>query len=199
MLLNPAVCIYPQFIPLAREFLMNTNIAVATVVNFPKGQDSLTDVLADLYLAQRAGANEIDVVLNYQASSHDIQIFLAACRSASPKPIKLKVILETGALTTKQIAEFSQFAIDADVDFLKTSTGKIPIGATLEAAEIMLKAIRDSGKKVGFKASGGIRQVDQAMAYAKLAEDIMGKGWVSPKTFRLGASGLLDEIINSLC
>lgn len=190
-----AVCIYPLFISLAKECLMNTNIAVATVVNFPRGLDSLTDVLADIHLALRAGADEIDVVLNYQASPRDIQIFLASCRAACPEPTKLKIILETGALTPRQIAQFSQFAIDADVDFLKTSTGKIPVGATLEAAEMMLKAIRDSGKKTGFKASGGIRQVEQAMAYVNLAEDRMGQGWVVPQTFRLGASGLLDEIV----
>lgn len=190
-----AVCIYPQFISLARECLNTAGIAIATVVNFPAGQDSLTNVLADMYLAHKAGADEIDVVLNYQASERDIRFFLEACRKSCP--VKLKVILETGALTPKQIAEFSQFAIEAGVDFLKTSTGKIPVGATLEAAEIMLKAIRNSGKPVGFKASGGIRQVEQAMDYVKLAEDIMGKGWVAPKTFRLGASGLWDEIQTS--
>ena len=200
-----AVCIYPQFISLARQCLTNTSIAIATVVNFPHGSDPIETVLADIENAIAYGANEIDVVIPFSLyltnQRKAVQNFLAACRRACPFPIKLKTILETGALGTAElIAIASSDAIAAKVDFIKTSTGKVPIGATPTAAAIMLASIqaeKEKGREVitGFKASGGVRHVNQAMHYLQLANIILGEQWISPNTFRFGASGLLDEIV----
>ncbi len=196
-----AVCLHPTFIPLARECLENTSIAVATVVNFPTGREPLTRVLAGIHQAVAAGANEIDIVIPYYMySEHQrfyIQDFLKECRLACGERV-LKAILETGALTPEYIAMASQDAIAAEVNFLKTSTGRIAVGATIEAATIMLLAIRNSKKEVGFKASGGIRTVAQATDYLQLAEDILGREWITSKNFRFGASTLLDEILQSV-
>jgi deoxyribose-phosphate aldolase len=194
-----AVCIYPQFVSLARQRLPGTSIAIATVVNFPHGTDPIETVLADIENAIACGANEIDVVIPYHfyftEQRTNVQNFLTACRAACPSPIKLKTILETGALeSAEHIAAASADAIAAQVDFIKTSTGKIAIGATPEAAAIMLASIKYAKTITGFKASGGIRTINTAMSYLQLAKTILGEHWISPNTFRFGASGLLDEI-----
>lgn len=194
-----AVCIYPKFVQHAKSLLAKTNIPVATVVNFPSGNDALGDCLNLIHGAIRDGADEIDVVMPYTlflsgkiAACED---FLKRCRSACGNKI-LKVILETGALKTKEkITAASNLAIQSGADFLKTSTGKIAVGATLEAMEVMLHAIRASEKMVGCKISGGVRTVEQAEQYLALAEKIMGKAWLTPKTFRIGASQLLMNLL----
>lgn len=191
-----AVCVYPRFVKQAATALQNTHIKIATVVNFPKGTDSLENVLLDIKQAIQDGADEIDVVFPYQqflAGNVDSAThFIRECKLACGKNI-LKVILETGALKEKNlIAEASRCALAAGADFLKTSTGKIEVGATLEAAEIMLQEIKQSKKQVGFKASGGIRTAEQAKQYVELANQILGEGWVTPQTFRIGTSRLLN-------
>ncbi|MFU8797231.1 MAG: deoxyribose-phosphate aldolase [Gammaproteobacteria bacterium] len=190
-----AICIYPSFLTLARQHLKN--IPLATVVNFPQGRHDLPIVLSEIEAAILLGADEIDVVIPYHfylsQERNKVREFLAACRKTCH--VKLKMILETGALhSTEYIAAASNDAIDAGVDFIKTSTGKIPIGATLDAAAVMLATIKSTGSKTGFKASGGIRHRSQANAYLQLAIDIMGKNWITPDTFRFGASTLLDEL-----
>ena len=111
----------------------------------------------------------------------------------------MKVILETGRLRSPEnIAAASRDAIAAGADFIKTSTGKTEVSATLEAAEIMLAAIARSGRRVGFKAAGGIRTTAQAGAYLALADRIMGPDWAAPESFRFGASGLLDDLLAKL-
>jgi deoxyribose-phosphate aldolase len=111
----------------------------------------------------------------------------------------LKVILETGELVEPALIEAaSRIAIEAGADFLKTSTGKTKVSATPEAAETMLNAIRSSGRPVGLKVSGGIRTVTDAALYVDLADRIMGAGWATPKTFRIGASGVYDALVAAI-
>lgn len=183
-----AVCVYPKFVKQAADSLKNSDIKVATVVNFPHGNDSLETVQQDIVQAIQDGADEIDLVFPHVDDAHH---FIQACKKTCGDRI-LKVILETGALKEKNlISKASQCALTAGADFLKTSTGKIEIGATLEAAETMLQEIKQSKRQVGFKASGGIRTAEQAMQYINLANRILGNGWVTPQTFRIGTSRLL--------
>lgn len=198
-----AVCVYPQFVRQAKATLLNTAVKVATVANFPRGNATAASVLTEIEQAIAEGADEVDVVIPYQAylvnRAESVQGFLHACKQAC-QSAKLKVILETGVLQSAELIEqASQAAIQAGADFLKTSTGKVAVGATLEAAAVMLLAIKNARaecKSVGFKASGGIRTPEQAASYIKLAELILGENWVSSATFRFGVSGLLDALLN---
>ncbi|MFT3741686.1 MAG: deoxyribose-phosphate aldolase [Gammaproteobacteria bacterium] len=194
-----AVCIYPQFVSEAQAILQGTDVKIATVSNFPEGNQPLAETLIEIEQALKAGADEIDLVMPYQAflqgEYEAVQNFLATCKSACEQHT-LKVILETGALQSPEhIATASQIAIEAGADFLKTSTGKLHEGATLKAAEEMLRVIRTSDSEVGFKAAGGIRTIEQAQAYITLAQDLLGEDWVEPYHFRLGTSQLLNEIL----
>lgn len=195
-----AVCIYPAFVKYAVEQLVDSPVKVATVANFPHATDSLENVQATITQSIADGVDEIDVVFPYPAylagDRQTAKNFIAECKKACGKNIVLKVILETGVLKTVDIiAAVSADVIEAGADFLKTSTGKTAIGATLEAAAAMLLVIRQSGLPVGFKASGGVRTIEQACQYIGLANQIMGPEWVSPRTFRLGASQLVDAIL----
>jgi deoxyribose-phosphate aldolase len=141
------------------------------------------------------GATEIDMVFPYKqylkGKKSNALNKVKACKELVGKNILLKVILETGVIDNLTIIEqLSYELIAAGADFLKTSTGKVSVGATLEAAAVMLSAIKLSGATIGFKASGGIRTVEQATQYIRLAEDIMGAEWVTPEHFRIGTSGL---------
>lgn len=195
-----AVCVWPRFVAHAREELRpDSPVRIATVVNFPGGEDAVSDVIAETVDAIAAGADEIDLVMPYRALIEEDEAtarsMILAVRDACPSPLVLKVILETGELgTDERIRSASHLAIGAGADFLKTSTGKVAVNATLEAADIMLNAIRESGRAVGFKAAGGVRSVADAAMYIELAEAIMGREWVGPATFRFGASGLLGDI-----
>ena len=197
-----AVCIPAKFIALAKQHLSATGICIATVANFPTGTHPLPAIMEEIEFAIAAGADEIDIVIPFHLYledkapqvAHHLANFVAACADR----IRLKIILETGELQRPQlIAQASLDAITAGADFIKTSTGKVAVGATLEAAEIMLTAIKHAAKTVGFKASGGIRTVEQAIQYLKLAEKIMHPDWVSPQHFRFGASSLLNELIGN--
>jgi deoxyribose-phosphate aldolase len=198
-----AVCIHPRFIPLAKRCLADKGIAIATVINFPAGGTDAAAVSADTRAAVKAGADEIDVVLpwrTFQAGErtipHDV---LNACRDACGDGVLMKVILETGGLDDAGLIEqASRDAISAGADFLKTSTGKFNPAATLEAAAIMLAVIRDSGRPIGFKAAGGIRDTAGAASYLHLASALLRPGWATPATFRFGASGLLDALLADL-
>jgi deoxyribose-phosphate aldolase len=199
-----AVCIYPQFVAQAVTLLAGSSVKIATVANFPEGAADITPVLVSIAASIQAGANEIDVVFPYQkylaGDCECAKDFVRQCKLACGENILLKVILETGALQDPVIiAAASRDVILAGADFIKTSTGKIQTGATLEAAAIMLLVINDMqveiSRTVGFKASGGVRTVEQAAQYLALANQILGLGWVSPKTFRFGASQLLDGLL----
>lgn len=199
-----AICIWPRFVAQARSILGTDHVVkIATVVNFPAGDMEVADVSAEAREAIADGADEIDVVIPYQAflagNEQAITDMVAAVKAECKGPVILKTILETGELKDAAlIRRASELAIDAGSDFIKTSTGKVPVNATLEAADIMLRAIRASGRKVGFKPAGGIGSVADAALYLSLAETIMAPDWAMPSTFRFGASSLLDDILNVL-
>lgn len=194
-----AVCVWPRFVNLCASILRGTSIKVATVVNFPHGGTDVADVVATTIAALDAGADEIDLVLPYQSmiTGDEAQVLsmLQAVREVVHAPAHLKVILETGELINpERIRRASELAIKSGADFIKTSTGKTKISATPEAVTTMLQVIRDFGRPVGLKPSGGIRTVADAQQYLDLADAIMGPQWATPQTFRLGASGLLDAV-----
>jgi deoxyribose-phosphate aldolase len=195
-----AVCVWPEYVATCANQLQGTGVRVATVVNFPSGDEPIDAVTAAVAVALSDGADDIDVVLPYRAVlAGDVDraaALVAAVAALVEPPTLLKVILETGALADPAvIASAAQLAIDNGADFVKTSTGKIPAGASLEAAAAMLDVIARAGRPVGLKPSGGIRTFDEAMAYIDLADSVMGEGWASPATFRFGASGLLDALL----
>ena len=194
-----AVCVWPRFVNLCASILRGTSIKVATVVNFPHGGTDVADVVATTIAALDAGADEIDLVLPYQSmiTGDEAQVLsiLQAVREVVHAPSHLKVILETGELINpERIRRASELAIKSGADFIKTSTGKTKISATPEAVTTMLQVIRDSGRPVGLKPSGGIRTVADAQKYLDLADAIMGPQWATPQTFRFGASGLIDAV-----
>ncbi len=198
-----AVCIYPSFVKLAKDCLNKTHIKIATVCNFPTGEQKIETILQDTQQTIANGADEIDLVIPYKdylTGNYKSTINLVSeCKKICGTNILLKVILETGALIKpKIITAASTDVITAGADFLKTSTGKIPVNATPEAAQLMLTVIHHSIRQIGFKAAGGIRTVEQATAYLKIADQIMGENWISPKTFRFGASSLLNDVLTCL-
>lgn len=195
-----AVCVWPRLAAFARAQLP-AHIGVAAVANFPHGNADIDAAVQDTLQIVKAGAQEVDVVLPYKAlmagDEAAVTQLLTAVRQACPG-LLLKVILETGELKTPElIARASQLALDAGADFLKTSTGKTPTNATPEAAHIMLSAIAASPSAknhVGFKASGGIRTVQDAIVYEALTQQILGAQALNPKRFRIGASSILSDI-----
>ncbi|MCB5174029.1 deoxyribose-phosphate aldolase [Microvirga lenta] len=198
-----AVCVWPQFVVRARETLRGSSVRIATVVNFPGGGEDVGRVTDDVQEALADGANEIDLVLPYDALRRGNPAIAAemieAVREMTDQGRLLKVILETGELKEPALIEKeSRLAVDAGADFIKTSTGKTPVSATPEAAEIMLNVIKASGRPVGLKPSGGIRTLADAKIYLDLADRIMGPGWATPQTFRIGASSVYDALIAAI-
>ena len=201
-----AVCIYPRFIPIARKALREQNTAhikIATVTNFPHGNDDLEIALAETRAAVAYGADEVDVVFPYRAlmsgNSEIGATMIKACREICGSKVTLKVIIESGELKTPElIKQASLICINAGADFIKTSTGKVAVNATLEATKVMLEAIKESGLDVGFKAAGGVKDAQTASDYLQLARDIMGEDWVNTEHFRFGASSLLVSLLTEL-
>jgi deoxyribose-phosphate aldolase len=197
-----AVCIWPRFVPLAREALAGSGVRIATVVAFPGGDDATAGVLAMTERAVSDGADEIDMVIPYKRLMEGQPQFTPAAVSRIKEaagPAIVKAILETGVLGDAElIRQAARLAIEGGADFIKTSTGKVPVNATPEAARILLDAISRHGGSAGFKAAGGVRSVEDAGAYLGLADEIMGSGWAGPKHFRIGASGLLDALLATL-
>jgi deoxyribose-phosphate aldolase len=197
---SAAICIWPRFIAYARNILGPGHpVRIATVVNFPSGDLAVAEVVAETLQAVEDGADEIDLVIPYKAfiagDEAAVTTMVEAVRAACPQST-LKVILETGEIRNMALVRrASELAIAAGADFIKTSTGKVQVNATLEAADIMLRAIRETKAKVGFKPAGGISTVADADLYLRLAESILGPNWVMPSTFRFGASSLLDDIL----
>ncbi|MBZ0330923.1 deoxyribose-phosphate aldolase [Halomonas sp. ANAO-440] len=201
-----AVCVYPRFIATAREALaeqgLTGKVKVATVTNFPHGEADVERAAAETLAAIAAGADEVDVVFPYRAlMAGDAEVgreLVAACKRECGDAV-LKVILETGELKEAGlISRAGMLAIDGGADFLKTSTGKVAVNATLEAADLLLTTIKASGRDVGFKAAGGVRTAEDAAAYLQLAERVMGADWITPAHFRFGASGLLGSLLATL-
>ena len=200
-----AVCVWPQFVKQARRGLHASLVRVATVVNFPAGGEDIERAVEDTCEALGDGADEIDLVLPYGAFLRgDIELardMVSAVREVCDRGRLLKVILETGALdTVAAISTASALALGAGADFIKTSTGKSPVSATPQAAEAMLRAIRDrhGDHQAGLKVSGGLRTVEHAALYLALADRIMGPDWAGPSTFRIGASSLHSALVATL-
>jgi len=202
-----AICVYPNLVPTARERLQGTGLHVAAVATgFPSGQYPTQIKVADVRSAVELGADEIDMVIDrgaflsgrYAKVYDEVVRVKEACGEAH-----LKVILETGELGTyDNVRRATLLAIAGGADFVKTSTGKISPAATLPVALCMLEAVRDvyaeTGRRVGFKAAGGIRQAKQAVQHLVLVHETLGPEWLTPDLYRLGASSLLNDILMQL-
>lgn len=196
------LCIYPQFLPIAdaalRQVGKRNEIRLVTVTNFPDASEDIARAELETMRARELGADEIDVVFPWRAlAAGNAEIgtdVLKACREAAGDCI-LKVILESGELRCPAlIRQASLIAISAGANFIKTSTGKMSVHATPEAARIMLQSIADSQSNCGFKAAGGVRSLADAETYLNLAAELLGEDWITPEHFRFGASGLLDNL-----
>jgi deoxyribose-phosphate aldolase len=194
-----SICVYPIFVGLVKDCLQGTGIKTASVAGgFPSAQMPFDLRMKEIEYSVKQGADEIDAVISrglLLARDYDrVYKELLAIRDIC-KDVKLKVILETGELQTiDNIYIASNIAIESGADFIKTSTGKISVGATEQAAYVMLTSIiehfKSTGKLVGFKASGGISSVEQAIKYLMIAENFYGSNNVDNKCFRIGASRL---------
>ncbi len=202
-----AVCVYPLMVPIAAEALRGSNIGIASVATaFPSGQAPLDVKIADTRFALDHGASEIDMVINrgaflsgnYQQMFDEILEIKAACGEAH-----LKVILETGELGSyDRVRLASDIAMEAGADFIKTSTGKINPAATLPVTLVMLQAVADfhkrTGKKIGVKPAGGIRNSKQALQYLCMVNETLGSEWMNPHLFRFGASALVNDLLKQI-
>lgn len=203
-----AVCVYPNWIGVAKEALQGTGIRVAAVgTAFPSGQYPFRLRLADVRWAICEGADEIDMVIHrgafLQGDYRRVFDEIAKVKDACGERVHLKVILETGELGDYDaIRKAAHLALMAGADFLKTSTGKIQPAATLPATLVMLEAIRDfyeaTGRAVGMKPAGGIRTAKDAIRYLILLHETLGAEWLTPERFRFGASSLLNDLLRQL-
>jgi deoxyribose-phosphate aldolase len=201
-----AVCVYPGFVSQVAKRLGGHPIKVATVVNFPQGIAPINTVVQDIDFVIKHGADEIDVVMPYRdfATSKSLDSlceFVQACKDAC-QGTRLKVILETGALKNAELIKTAcRAAISGGADFLKTSTGKIPMGATPEAVSAMLEVILEhqeaTGRRIGIKISGGVKTVEDAKNYYQQVKQALGLGTLDPQHFRIGASGLLEALLKA--
>jgi deoxyribose-phosphate aldolase len=203
-----AVCVYPSRVKDAVEALRGTDIPVASVAaGFPDGQTPIPQRIAEIEQAIEAGAREIDIVItrthaltgNWKALYDEVRLFRETCGEAA----HLKTILGTGNLATlKQVYQASLVAMMAGSDFIKTSTGKESVNATLEYGLVMTRAIREyrdrTGYKIGFKPAGGISKAKLALAWMALMKEELGDEWLQPELFRFGASSLLTDLERQL-
>ncbi len=202
-----AVCVYHNLVPVAVEALEGSGIPVAAVsTGFPAAQTPLRIKIEEIKESVKAGAKEIDIVIsrshvltgNWQALYDEIRAFREACGDAH-----IKTILATGELgTLRNVGMASLVAMMAGADFIKTSTGKETVNATLVFGEVMTRAIRDyyerTGYLIGFKPAGGIRAAKSALDWLILMKEELGERWMRPDLFRIGASGLLTDIERQL-
>ena len=199
-----ALCVYPNLVPHAVDALDGSGVAVASVATgFPSGQVPLDIKTGEVAWAVAAGADEIDMVINRGAflSGDYLQVHdeIVAVKEACG-PAHLKVILETGELSTyDNVRRASMLAMAAGADFIKTSTGKVSPAATLPVTLVMLEAIRDfhaaTGSAVGMKPAGGISTAKVAIRYLVLLAETLGSDWLTPDRFRFGASSLLNDLL----
>ncbi len=201
------ICVFPVFAPILKQYLKVEGVNKAVVsAGFPSSQTFLDLKVLETKKAVDFGANEIDVVIsvgeflegNYEFVYEEIRQLKEACGNAH-----LKVILETGAIKEPELIwNASIIAMDAGADFIKTSTGKIPIAATLEAAYIMCQAIKayneKNKRKVGFKPAGGISESAEAVSYYAIVKDILGEEWLKKELFRIGASRLANNLLSDI-
>ena len=199
-----ALCIYPRLVPIAVAALEGSGVGVASVATaFPSGQSSLEVRLREIEQAVADGATEIDIVISRGAflAGDDGAVFeeVTASKEAAGDA-HVKVILETGELGTyDRVRRASLISMAAGADFIKTSTGKLPVSATLPTGLVMAEAIRDyvdaTGRRVGLKVAGGIRSAKDALRYLVIVNETLGDEWLSPDLFRIGASSLLNDLL----
>ena len=202
-----ALCVYPNLVPTAVERLGDSGVKVASVATaFPSGQSPLEGKLDEVRWVVQHGADEVDMVIDRGAflSGRYAKVYdeIVKVKEASGEA-HLKVILETGELGPyDNVRRASLLAIAAGADFIKTSTGKLSSAATLPVALVMLEAIRDvfeeTGRRVGFKPAGGIRNAKQAVQHLVLVHETLGVDWLTPDLYRFGASSLLNDILMQL-
>ncbi|MBP5398999.1 MAG: deoxyribose-phosphate aldolase [Alphaproteobacteria bacterium] len=194
-----AVCVYPQFIPLAKNLLKNTNIAVATVINFPQGSSDIISIREQFINSINYGADEIDAVFPYRdflENNIDICRTFLETLTQNKADKKIKIILESGAFKHQELLmQACLLCLKYDIDFLKTSTGKTEVSATPEAAKTIIDSIKSASKNVGIKISGGIKTFEQSEQYYNIIQNAMGENWITPQHFRIGASSLLNNLI----
>lgn len=202
-----AICVYPNFVPVVKEKLTAKNVKIAAVAgSFPTSQTFRSIKIAEIKMAIDAGADEIDVVIPLGAFLAKDYAFVAEEIREIKEAVgvrQLKVIIESGLLGDyEQIFRASMISMDAGADFIKTSTGKVNVSATPEAAFIMCMAISDfyseTGIRVGFKAAGGIVSAEDALLYYHIVSQCLGKEWLSNKYFRIGASRLANNILSEI-
>lgn len=202
-----SICVYPNFSEIVKATLEVEDVGITCVAgSFPSSQTFMEIKIAEVAMAIKEGADEIDIVLpigkflakNYEELSDEINEIKEVCKEHT-----LKVILETGTLkTSKNIKQAAILAMYAGADFIKTSTGKEQPAATPEAAYIMCQAIKEyyekTGKKIGFKPAGGINTVEEAINYYTIVKEILGEEWLNNKLFRLGTSKLANLLLSEI-
>ena len=203
-----AVCVYPTLVRVAKEELEGSGIRVAAVATaFPSGQADRETKLRDTRYAIEEGADEIDMVISRGAFLRGELAYvydeIAEIKSVCGENVHLKVILETGELgTLDRVRQASDLALAAGADFIKTSTGKVQPAATLPVTLVMLEAIRDfyqrTGQRRGMKPAGGIRTAKTAIQYLVMVHETLGRDWLTPDLFRLGASTLANDLLLQL-
>ena len=202
-----SICVYPPFVETVGLNIDGTPLRITSVAGgFPSSQTFLEVKMLEVAMAIENGADEVDIVVNvgkiltgaYDEAANEIEVLREESDGAT-----LKVILETGALKSPEmIYNASLLAMAAGADFIKTSTGKIDVSATPEAAVVMCKAIKEyhdkTGRKVGFKAAGGVRSAEDAALYYTIVKEILGEEWLTTELFRIGASSAANNILSAI-
>lgn len=213
--LPASICVYPNFAGIVRENRCSPEMHVTTVAGcFPSSQSFLEVKARECELAVEHGADEVDIVLplnsfldsDMDAARHELRTLKAAidkAAAAQNRKVVLKTILETGLLVCPEnIAEASFLAMEEGADFIKTSTGKVKVNATPVAAYVMCEAIKAynaaTGRKVGFKAAGGISTVNDALCYYSIVSVVLGKEWLDKSLFRFGVSRLGNALVSAI-
>lgn len=203
-----SICVYPSFVETVGLAVDGTPMRITSVAGgFPASQTFLEVKALEIAMAVENGADEIDIVLNvghmltgeYNEAASEVAMLREECSD----DVVLKVIIESGALKSPElIRKASLLSMFAGADFVKTSTGKIDVAATPEAAVVMCQAISDyyekTGKKVGFKAAGGVRTAEDAALYYTIVEQVLGSEWLTPDLFRIGASSVANNLISAI-
>lgn len=213
--LPASCCVYPNFASIVAETRQDPALHVTCVAGcFPTSQSFLEVKLHEIELAVRGGADEIDIVLalnsflagDYEKAGAEIKAARACIDKVAAelgRPVILKVILETGLLQTPEnIADASFLAMENGADFIKTSTGKVKVNATPLAAYVMCESIKKyyevTGKKVGFKAAGGIASALDAVCYWTIGQTVLGEEWMNKELFRFGVSSLANKLLSAV-
>lgn len=203
-----SVCVYPVFVETAGLVIADSGMTITSVAGgFPSSQTYLEVKMLETAMAVENGADEIDIVINvgkmleghYDEVANEVEVL----HGEAGEDVVLKVILETGALKTPElIRRAALLAMFAGADFVKTSTGKIDVAATPEAAVVMCRAIRDyydkTGRMVGFKPAGGVRSAADAVLYYTVVREILGERWLTPQFFRIGASSVANALLSAI-